>query len=373
MTRSERPRLLHAFSTFELGGPQARFVKLHAETCDSFEHIVTTMDGRYGALDSRGVNQSIDVREMPVEKGSGLANVQRFRTALLADRPDAVISYNWGAIEWAFAAALARIPHVHVEEGFNPDEIHMRLRRRNWTRMVALRVSNARVVTVSETLYQIAQREWLIPARRLLLIPNGVPTERFRSVIDRTRPSVYARDRELIVGTVAGLRPEKRIDRLIDAFGMLVQRGVDARLVIVGDGACRADLVHQIHVRGIKDRVIFLGHLKDPAPLYYELDLFALTSDTEQMPVALVEAMASGLACVATAVGDVTQMLGPSNREYVVERDTVAVADALCRLISADAARRRLGAENLGRAKEKYSYQPMVDAWRAVFASGRVC
>lgn len=367
MTRTVRPRLLHAFSTFELGGPQARFVKLHAETCDAFDHVVTAMDGRYGALAAGPPGHEIPVRELPVTKGGGLANVQAFKEVLLADRPDAVVSYNWGAIEWAFAAAMARVPHVHVEEGFNPDEVHARLRRRNWTRIVALRASRAKVVTVSETLRRIARREWLIPARRLLLIPNGVPIERFQSVVDRARASTFSHAGEPVIGTVAGLRPEKRIDRLIDAFAILRERGVDATLVIAGDGACRDELVRKVYAHGVQDRVRFLGHVKDPTPLYHEFDVFALTSDTEQMPVALIEAMASGLACVATDVGDVAQMLGAADRSCVVDRDSIAVADALGRILGSHAERRQLGLANTVRVRERYAYGPMVDAWRTVF------
>lgn len=371
MTSAARPRLLHAFSTFDLGGPQARFVKLHAETCDAFDHVVTAMDGRYGALGSVQPGQEVRIRELPVIKGGGLANVKAFAAVLSADRPDAVVSYNWGAIEWAFAAAMARVPHIHVEEGFDLDEVHARFRRRNWTRIVALRASRATVITVSDTIRRIAHREWLVPTRRLRLIPNGVPTARFQSVAERPRASAYAGNGELVIGTVAGLRPEKRIDRLIDAFAALVQRGMNVRLVIAGDGACREALLQQARDSRVDDRVQFLGHLKDPTALYYELDLFALTSDTEQMPVALIEAMASGLACVATEVGDVAQILGPGSRPYVVAREPAAVTDALARLIDSVDERRRVGTENYRRANERFSYQPMVDAWRAVFAAGR--
>ena len=134
----------------------------------------------------------------------------------------------------------------------------------------------------------------------------------------------------MVIGTVAALRAEKNIARLIRALARL-PAAAPARLVIVGDGPERAALEALAVAEGVGGRVEFAGHCADPAPLYAGFDIFALSSDTEQMPLSVLEAMASGLPVAATDVGDVAAMLDAANRPYVVAREDGALADALAR------------------------------------------
>ena len=98
-----------------------------------------------------------------------------------------------------------------------------------------------------------------------------------------------------------------------------------ARLVIVGDGPERAAL-ERLSRRARAGRAGgFAGHLADPAPLYAGFDIFALSSDTEQMPLSVLEAMASGLPVAATDVGDVAAMLAAENQAFVTPLDDAAL------------------------------------------------
>ena len=169
-----------------------------------------------------------------------------------------------------------------------------------------------------------------------------------------------------MIGTVAALRPEKNLGRLLRAFALLPE-GCQARLVIAGDGPERAALEALARELGVAERVQFTGHVADPARLYGGFDLFALSSDTEQMPLTVLEAMAAGLPVVATEVGDVRAMLCPENDPFVGPKEAAALAERLRDLLADAALRQRIGAANRAKAERDFDEQGMFHAWRALF------
>ena len=173
-----------------------------------------------------------------------------------------------------------------------------------------------------------------------------------------------------LVATVAALRAEKNLQRLLLAFAAATRRPgrlVPARLVIVGDGPERPALQALAVDLGIMQCVSFAGHVADPAPLYAGFDLFALSSDTEQMPIAVIEAMAAGLPVAATDVGDVRSMLAEANAPFVVARDDAALAAGLGSLLDDTDLRARIGAANRARAREMFDQERMFAAYAALF------
>ncbi len=163
-----------------------------------------------------------------------------------------------------------------------------------------------------------------------------------------------------VIGTVAALRPEKNLARLLRAFAQLRLRRT-ARLLIVGDGPERAGLERLAGTLGIASDTVFAGYSDQSERWYASMDAFALSSDTEQMPLSLLEAMASGLPSVCTAVGDVRLMLAHENASYVVEPTDEAFASGLARLLDADG--RAIGAANRARAAAEYDQEDMFAAY----------
>jgi glycosyltransferase involved in cell wall biosynthesis len=353
------PVMLSAFSTFEVGGPQVRFARLAALFGDSWRHAIVAMDGVYDCARRLPDGLAVSYPEVRVVKGDLLGNVRRFRAALRALKPELLVTYNWGAIEWCLANLVPLARHVHIEDGFGPEERDRQLPRRVWTRRLALRRST--VVLPSLTLKRIAEEVWRLPAERLRYVPNGIALERFRL---RSRASLGP---EPVIGTVAGLRPEKNLARLLGAFARL-RAERPARLEIVGDGAERAALEALASRLGLGASVTFHGAQADPAPFLERFDLFALSSDTEQMPLSVLEAMASGLAVVATDVGDVRAILSDENRSLVVAKDETALAEALARGLADDVLRVAAGEANRLKAEREYDERLMADRYARIFA-----
>ncbi|HUQ14149.1 MAG TPA: glycosyltransferase, partial [Novosphingobium sp.] len=167
-------------------------------------------------------------------------------------------------------------------------------------------------------------------------------------------------------GTLAGLRAIKNLPRLVRAFAGLPEPW---QLVILGEGpereairaaALRLDLAHRVHLPGFA---------ADPAKVVGLFDLFALSSDSEQFPISVVEAMAAGLAVASPAVGDIAAMLAPANAPFVTPPgDEAALAGALDRLAADAPLRARIGADNRAKARAEYEEAAMVDRYAGIYA-----
>jgi len=207
----------------------------------------------------------------------------------------------------------------------------------------------------------IALRIWRLDARRVRYVPNGVDLARFAAPVDAA-----PHEGPPVVGTVAALRPEKNIGRLLRAFAA-ARTGSGARLVIVGDGPERPGLEALARSLGVQDSVRFAGHLPAPDEAYRGFDVFAMSSDTEQMPLSLLEAMAAGLPVAATGVGDIAALLAEPNRRFVTPLEDEALSGALGELLADAALRRELGRANRARAEAEFDQPRMFRAYEELF------
>jgi glycosyltransferase involved in cell wall biosynthesis len=354
------PLILHIVPGFGPGGAQSRIVVLLNRLGCQFRHAIISLSGDLRAAER--IESSVDFRGVEFQVPSNpFRAVARFADLLREWRPALLLTYNWGSIEAVAAARLVRIcPVIHTEDGFGDEEAIRQMPRRVWTRKLVLRHASS-VIAISANLEGIMRNQWRLPARIVKYIPNGVDLDFYRPA---NRPSATAR--EIVVGTAGQLRPEKRQEELIGLCAQL-QAHVPVRLRIAGDGPERASLEACARESAISDRVEFLGQVKDLRSFYASLDVFALTSSTEQMPMTVLEAMASGLAVISTDVGDVKRMVCPENAPFVVPLG-VELAEAARRLASDAELRRSLGVQNRRHCEQHYSLDKMVDTYRSLYA-----
>ena len=351
------PLILHVFPTFAVGGVQVRFAAVVNHWGRRWRHAVVAMDGDLSCRERLDPALGVEFPPVAVRKGDTLGNVLRFRRTLRRLRPDLLVTSNWGSIEWSVANLVPAVRQVHVEDGFGPDDRGGRLPRRARLRRLVLR--RRVVVLPSRTLWEIATGVWRLDPRRLRYVPNGIDLARFAGPHPEARPGP-------VVGTVAALRPEKNIARLLRAFALAAPDG-PASLVVAGDGPERPALEGLARKLGIAGRVRFAGHVADPTGLLGQLDVFAMSSDTEQMPLSLLEAMAAGLPVAATNVGDIRSMLAAGNAPYVTAPDDAALAAGLRALLAQAGLRQALGAANRAKAERDYNQDAMFQAWAAAF------
>lgn len=360
------PHLLHVFPSFETGGAQVRTVQLMNAMGGDFRHTVVAMNGDYSAAMRLAPGMAIRTLDAPPKMGT-VATARWFAGLLKRERPDLLLTYNWGAIEAVMGARLARVgPVVHTEDGFGPDEAGGLKARRVWTRR-GLLPGVYRMVVPSRTLERIALERYRLSREKVLFIPNAVDTERFRPGRDlEMRAKLGLGEEEFVVGTVGRLRGEKDLPTLVRRFKEAGIAG--ARLVVVGDGPTRSEIEAAAREMGVAGACVFAGEQKETERYFRAFDLFAMSSITEQMPVGLLEAMSSGLAAVCTAAGDTEEILkGAPERQVFGIPDAEGYIAALRRMAAEPGVRARAGEWNRKTAEEGYSSGVMVGRWRHLY------
>ena len=370
------PHILHLHSTFAAGGKERRAVALINRFGAGVTHsIVSAMPGETGARAL--IDPALRVHfPFGFPALAGPVRVRRLQLLARAMRGfDLVLTYNWGAMDAVMAHALfapmqGLPPLIHHEDGFNADEAGGLKWQRNWYRRVALARTQALVVP-SRQLESIALGAWAQPPARVHHIANGIDTARYAIDPARLRPDilprVIKRPGEKWLGTLAGLRAVKNLPRLVRAFAAM---GPEWNLVILGEGPEHGAIVDAALQAGCADRVHLPGHVADPAAAIGLFDLFALSSDSEQAPLSVIEAMAAGLAVVSPAVGDVAQMVSPENAAFITPAgDDAALGAALARLGGDAALRAGIGTANRARARAEFDEAAMAARYAALYGA----
>ena len=211
-------------------------------------------------------------------------------------------------------------------------------------------------------------------AIRRMLLSDGVPEARAVTVhegIDLGRVAAAppaALHAELwlphgspVVGNVAALVAHKGQRHLVEAAAIVVRQVPDARFVIAGEGELRATLEHQIRHHGLEKHVMLAGFRPDILSLHKAFDIFVMSSVTEGLGTALLDAMACGRPVVATTAGGIPEVVREGVTGFLVPpRDHQAMADAIVKLLKDGELRRRMGEAGLARANAKFSAERMV-------------
>lgn len=363
-------RILHLHSSFSLGGKEARAVRLMNLFCDRAKHVILSAAPEWGA--KAAIAPDIDVA-FPDDAPSlqGKPSPLRYRTiARYMQDFDLVLTYNWGSMDGMGAHRLwspfMRLPPIiHHEDGFNSDEVEQLNPKRNMFRRLMLPTAKA-VAVPSKRLEGIARDVWNVPAGKLHRIPNGIDVGAYAKVpaVDAI-PNFVKRDGDVVIGTLAGLRSVKNLPRLVRAFAKTPDH---CRLVIVGEGPERAAIMAEADRVGVADRVHMPGFMADPHKFVGLFDIFALSSDSEQFPISLVEAMAAGLPAVSTDVGDVRHIVAAANRPFIVPvGDEANYAAALTQLAADSSLRKDVGNANRALAAADYDEATMVARYAALY------
>jgi glycosyltransferase involved in cell wall biosynthesis len=354
------PHVLHVIPGLMAGGMELTMAKVIRGLSNGLiKHSIAYMKGEPEIADQLPGETELhflDARPNELRLPARLARV------IDQVQPTVIHARNWGAWPDTVAARLLsrRKPpsvlsfHGLGRAGYMP-------RRRRYASWLLARMST-RLVTVSGESKQLMAAKWGWPEQRVEVIPNGVDTELFS-------PSEPREDgQRLVVGSVGNLRPVKNHALLVNACAELVKSGVDLELRIAGEGEERENLTALASRSGLKERLKLAGSLDDVPSFLRSLDLFVLSSDSEQHPNALNEAMACGLPCVSTRVGCAHELFDEGRCGRIVEKgDCHQMTETIGELLADRGSRRRFADAARQQACENYSLNKMLSAYERLY------
>jgi glycosyltransferase involved in cell wall biosynthesis len=298
---------------------------------------------------------------LPLGGDVSLHHAARLAHRLRAERPDALLvgmfKKGWLA---GLAGRMAGVPRTIVRVGLETDV------PRNAKYRFAFRRLVDHVVVVAD---RMRPAYAALGGGRLSVIPNAVHPLARQYFPGAVRMSLGIRPDALVVGSVARLVAQKRLDRLLDAVARLPP---DVHCILAGDGPLRSVLERQAAALGLAGRVHFLGHRTDVADVLGALNVFVATSDREGMSNAMLEALAAGVPVVSTPVSGTDEALRPGRDGVppgvVVGFDAAAVASAIGDVLKDADRRRAMAAAAATRARDTFGFPRVLDAWERVLA-----
>lgn len=288
------------------------------------------------------------------------------------ERPDIIHSRNWAAIEAVTAARIARVPVViHSEHGRDIQTMGRQPLRRRLLRRASFAWAD-RVFCVSQELRDYYCRELGMAADALEVIPNGVDTERFSpnpQARAETRQKLGAKPETLVVGTVSRLDPVKDHSTLLRAAEMALGKVPDLRLVIVGDGPQRRMIDGELSCKPeLWQRTVLTGDVRNVADWLTGFDVFVLPSLSEGMSNTLLEAMAVGVAPVATSVGGNPEVIEDGHSGLLVQpRNAEQICNCLVQMAGAADWRSELGMNARERVVARFSVERMLKRYEEMY------
>jgi sugar transferase (PEP-CTERM/EpsH1 system associated) len=368
-------RIVHVVYRLAVGGLENGVVNLvnHLST-DEWRHTIVALTDVDPAFAGR--IRAPDVELVALGKGPGqtLKLYPRLIRLFRQWSPAIVHTRNLAALEVAPAARLAGIAaRVHGEHGRDAaDPDGSNARRRRIRRLYRPFVS--RYVAVAPDLARYLTEAIGVPPGRIDCIPNGVDTARFRPAEAR-QPIAgcpFGAGDRLVIGTVGRLDPVKDQANLARAFALLLARRPELRdrlrLVIAGEGPERARIEAVLADGGVQGLAWLAGERADVADLMRGLDVFVLPSLAEGMSNTILEAMASGLPVIATAVGANADLVeaGVTGR-VIPPGDPVPLAAAIEACVDDGAATAAQGRAGRRRAVAHFSLVNMVERYQALY------
>jgi sugar transferase (PEP-CTERM/EpsH1 system associated) len=374
-------KILHVVHSLEVGGLENGLVNLlNRLDPERFKQTVCCLTSA-GKFAERIKIPGIEIIELNIPAGQFRFPLLRLAKMFHRLSPHIVHTRGWPTVDAVFAARCARISRlVHGEHGWEHSDVDGNNWKRNQIRRLVGHTVD-RYVIVCDFF-----RSWLndmcrVKNERIVYIPNGVDTERFRpldcgsaaevgpsELRKRLRCRLGLPPDTLLVGTVGRLDPVKDFPTLMKGFNQIKEDFPRAKLVIVGDGPVRSKLTRIVDELDLAPSVIWLGERDDIPELLRCFDVFVQASIFEGMSNTILEAMASGLPIVTTNTGGNPELVTSGENGILVQvGDAQGVGDALARYLADSALRKSHGSNSRERAIEYFDLSLMATRYAEMY------
>jgi sugar transferase (PEP-CTERM/EpsH1 system associated) len=371
-SKDGKVKILHVIDSLGVGGMERVVIDVaNGLPPAQFEQIVC-------CISRRGEAAKLlrdDLRCIDLGKGAGADYLMPLKLARVFhdEKPDIIHSQSWSGVDAGLARLLTRAARlVHSEHGRNVPHIDAEPRKRKMARRCLYHAADA-VFAVSAELRGFYCRETGFPTERMRVIPNGVDVRRIDGALQiggrNAREELGFAADNFVIGTVARLDATKDTMTLARAFARL-PRHHRLKLLIVGDGGERARLERFVTESGLTSSIIFTGLRHDVPRLLGAMNVFALPSLSEGMPLTILEAMAARLPVVATNVGALPEMVEEGATGFLVRpQQDEAMAERLMRFYADQELAKGFGAEARRKVEREFSLDMMLRRYAELYAS----
>lgn len=353
--------VLHVVPNLRAGGMEMALSRIVAGLSEAqgFRHTILVLKGE--AIIRDKFASSVDIHCLHAG-AYDVGLLLQLRKLILDVRPAVIHARNLGAWPEIAVVRLLVWPLIPLIFSFHglAEAKPLPWRWRQMSRLLS-RITSV-VFTVSAGSKKFLTDGVGLSAKRVRVIPNGVDTERFYPVAKRTNRQIP------VIATLGSLSPVKNQALLIKACHKLLQKGLNFRLVIAGEGPLRPTLENLIETLDMKDVISLPGHVENTVEFLQQLDIFVLPSDSEAHPNALSEAMSCGISCIGSRVGGIPEIMIDGTSGLLFEAgDEDGLAEKIESLLTNPQLREEYGAAARTRSCEEYSMNLMLERYRKLY------
>ncbi|HUE73638.1 MAG TPA: GT4 family glycosyltransferase PelF [Pirellulaceae bacterium] len=367
---AHKPVICQLVHTLNVGGAELLARQFAEAARDRYRFVFVCLDAP-GVMAEELAAQGYAIEVIGRKAGFDLACAWRLGRVLRRHGVELVHAHQYAPFFYAMLArmmGMRHLPIIFTEHGRDyPD--YPRLKRKVANRLLLRRCD--RVVAVGNCVRDALIQNEGLPPDRVEVIYNGVDISRYdpqRPLRDAVRKELGYDQGEILIMQVARLNRLKDHPTALRAMARLAKDCPQARLVLVGDGEERPALEKLTDELGLRGVVRFLGTRSDVARLLQAADIFLLSSISEGIPLTIIEAMATGLPCVATDVGGIAEVIIDGETGRLADaRDADALADRLRALIGEPERARRMGAAGCIRAEGHFSDAAMHASYGKIY------
>jgi len=370
------PLVVHIIYRLAIGGLENGIVNLiNHMPRNRYRHAIISL-GEATDFQNRLKDKDIPIYSLHKKMGQDWGVYFRLWKILRILRPSIVHTRNFGALEYSVLSFLAGVPRrIHGEHGRDMDDIDGNRFKYLVFRKIA-RPFVHRYITVSDDLTEWLKYRVGIPKDRVTHIPNGVDIKTFypRRVHEQvvSLKSFPFESHHMIVGCVGRIQEVKNHILLVEGFLSLLHAFPDVRsrlrLVIVGDGPLRQKLLERLEDANARDLAWVPGECVEISAILRKIDLFILPSLAEGNSNTILEAMATGLPVIATAVGGNVELVEEGKTGTLIpSNDSIALGNAIKSYYLQPELLRLHGEAGREKAKACYSLDSMVNQYMLTY------
>ncbi len=375
MKTTNIPLVVHVIYSLEVGGLENGLINIINRTPgDRYRHAIVSLQGA-GEFANRLLDPTIPVVCMHLGEGHSFVSYLKLWKILRALDPAIVHTRNLATLEAQIPTLLLPwVKTVHGEHGREGVDLNGQNRKYNLLRRF-IRPMVGRYITVSRDLEGWLRQTIGVADNKICQIYNGVDQAKFYPADNKNiglAPEGFLSGDSIVIGTVGRLAAVKDQASLLSAFAQLLQDAAEyrerLRLIIVGDGPLYDQLQQQVREFGAEHNVWMTGDSDDVADMLRLFDLFVLPSLGEGISNTVLEAMATGLPIVATAVGGNPELVTDEvNGRLVPVGDPHSLAEVMAQLIGQPEHLKTMGSNSLDKVRRQFNWDNTVEEYLAVY------